>query len=321
MGEGKDVEEDATVTKEKGQQEPQKEKLKASENEYKTFDFNRLTTMSDEQMHRIQLIHEAFSKSATMALSAQLANDSVITVESIEQLSFDAYLESLTSPTCIVSVDMLPLHGYGILEVNSDIAFSFVDRKLGGEGEVPESQRPLTDLELAIAKKMVNLFLNDLSEAWTSILNVRFGLKKMETNPEMMTIIPLRELCLVTRFNVITGDAKGEMTFCLPYVNLEPIVSLLNSEQWNSKGTVHQSEEIKAAHTQNLLNVDVDFKAVLGDLQISMFDLLSLQQGDVLNLNHKVHDSIDLYVVGKKKFQGNPGLLGKNKGVSIQNNL
>ena len=59
---------------------------------------------------------------------------------------------------------------------------------------------------------------------------------------------------------------------------------------------------------ENLLRrVDVPIKAVLGKSQIAVSDFLMLQPGDIIRLDRRVDNELDVYVGMFKKFTAVPG--------------
>jgi flagellar motor switch protein FliM len=53
--------------------------------------------------------------------------------------------------------------------------------------------------------------------------------------------------------------------------------------------------------------VDVPVKAVLGKSIITVNDFVNIQPGDIIRLDSKVEDELDVYVGNIKKFSAVPG--------------
>ena len=58
-------------------------------------------------------------------------------------------------------------------------------------------------------------------------------------------------------------------------------------------------------------------KAVLGNSTISVNDFLGLQPGDIIRLDTKVDEELDIYVGSIKKFTALPGATGDNYAVRV----
>ena len=112
--------------------------------DFVTYDFGAVSHVPKEHAKTIELVHENFATSAAMSIATQLNTESTLSVESVEQQSFQECIQNFSSPTCCALLEMLPLNGYAVLNVSPEVVFSYVDKKLGGFGESPEAGRPLS---------------------------------------------------------------------------------------------------------------------------------------------------------------------------------
>ena len=297
-----------------------KKKEKKPQGKIRDYDFSNPNPIPEDQKKTITFLHENFAQKLKVSLSAFLRSEVDISLKSVEQLTFAQYTNSLNSPTCIMSYDMPPLSGYGVIEVNAIIAYAVINRMLGGDGSVPSQVRPFTDVELAILRRLVDMLLNELEETWKPVINMHFTPKEMYTNPSLVKIIPMKEVTLIITFNMKIADSSGLVTICIPYSNLEPIAFKLGSKQW-IKFSNKQSEDIQAAHQRNFLGLELETTAVLARFDMNMEDVLSLEKGDILDTGKKTKDPIILKIANRDKFEANPGLLGKHKALSIEKEL
>ena len=292
--------------------------MSEEEQTFEPYDFTAPSRIPQEQEKTIQLLHETFAEAAALRLSAYLNSEVTVTLDSVEQTTFQEYTSGLSSPTCMVTLDMHPLSGFSVMEINSVLMYGVIDKMLGGKGDDKGVKRPFTELELSISKKFFKIMLQELSHSWASVLAVSFSIKEFFTNPAGVRSIPTREVCLVVTLKMTIGGASGLATIAIPYVSLEPISGKLRNEQFNSRFRAKQPEEILAAHQRNFSSMEMDVKGILGTLPLTVEELLLLQEGDILDLGQKVNDTIDLYVANTPKFKATPGLVGKYKGAIIK---
>ncbi len=112
-------------------------------------------------------------------------------------------------------------------------------------------------------------------------------------------------------------DATGVITICIPYTNLEPISRKLGGAQWGRYGA-KQSDDVVRAHHENFKNLDFDVEALLGEINLTVSEVLALQEGDILDLGIRARLPLVMRVAGEEKFLVSPGLVGRYKGVKIQ---
>ena len=57
--------------------------------------------------------------------------------------------------------------------------------------------------------------------------------------------------------------------------------------------------------------------AYLGNTQITVKDLIHMKRGDVLQLDKRIDDLLEIEIGGSRKFFGRPGVSGKKKAIKI----
>ena len=122
----------------------------------KIYDFKRPDKFSKETLRTIQNLHETFARLTTTSLSAQLRSIAHVHVASVDQLTYEEFLRSIPSPTTLAVINMDPLKGNAILEIDPAITFSMIDRLFGGTGQGgTKVQRDLTDIEGSVMEGII----------------------------------------------------------------------------------------------------------------------------------------------------------------------
>ncbi len=311
-----------TTEEEVEQENEQATDTSSPEESVEAYDFKSPNRVPKEQQENLSLIFESYAHAITINLSAFLRSEAHAHLAEVEQVSFQEYLMSLSNPTCVATFDMQPLSGHGVIEVNAALVFTVIDKMLGGEGAPPTNQetRNFTDIEVSVARKLLNMLLTHLSQSWTHILTIAFGLKDTQTNPAFIRAISPREPCVTASIKMTVGETSGLMTICIPYATLEPIAGKLRNDQVN-KFKSKQPEDVMTAHRRNFNQMPFEVTALLGSLDISMEELLRLQEGDILDTGHRAKEPIEIRVAGQAKFLASPGLVGRHRGVTIQNEI
>ena len=67
-------------------------------------------------------------------------------------------------------MSLQPMDGVAALELNPAIAFTMIDRMLGGSGRRVSADRALTEIEQTVVDAVVKLILEQLSETWAAIV-------------------------------------------------------------------------------------------------------------------------------------------------------
>ena len=199
----------------------------------------------------------------------------------------------------------------------SKLGYAIVDRMLGGEGEPLDKVREFSEIELLIIERIMTACVQLLREPWTNVLDVHPRLERIETNSQFAQIISPSEMIAIVTISIKIGDVEGFMNICLPYITLEPVMDKLNTKFWYSN--MQERVEMEYADTIESLiaKAIVPVKAILGKSVISVNDFSGLQVGDIIRLNTKVNQELDVYVGDIKKFTALPGATGEDYAVRI----
>ncbi|MDR2601059.1 MAG: flagellar motor switch protein FliM [Spirochaetaceae bacterium] len=290
----------------------------------KIYDFKRPDKFSKEQIRTVQIMHETFARLTTTSLSANLRSMVHVHVASVDQLTYEEFIRSIPTPTTLAIINMDPLKGNAILEIDPTITFSIIDRLFGGTGEGTKTQHELTDIEQSVMEGIIIRILGNMREAWAQVIDLRPRLGQIDTNPQFAQIVPPTEMVVLVTLETKVGEIEGMMNFCIPYLTIEPIIGKLSAQFWYA--TARQGANIENLNIlkDKLVTVDVNVVAEIGKINIPVRDVLALQAGDMIRLNTvKVTDPFTVSIgggkknPGKTKFLCKPGVVGKKMAVQI----
>jgi flagellar motor switch protein FliM len=236
----------------------------------------------------------------------------------VDQLTYEEFIRSIPTPTTLAVINMDPLKGNAILEIDPAITFSIIERLFGGTGESTKSQHELTDIESAVMEGMIVRILGNMREAWAQVIDLRPRLGQIETNPQFAQIVPPTDMVVLVTLETKVGDVEGMMNFCIPYLTIEPIIGKLSAQFWYSSARRAATNENLNTLKEKLSTVEVDVVAEIGKINIPIKDVLSLRINDVVRLfNVRVGDPFSLNIGNKKKYLCRPGIVGKKVAVQI----
>jgi flagellar motor switch protein FliM len=280
--------------------------------EIRTYDFKRPERVSKDQMRALEALHEGFSRNFGAALSGYLRTIVEVSVANIEQLTFSEFIHALPNPTCFNLLSAKPLDGQMCLEISPLIIYPIIDRLLGGSSSdlfIP--QRPLTQIEWRLVKRLTDRALSNLSEAWTAITKISFELTETESNPQLVQIVPPNEVVVVIGFEIKMGNRAGTMSLCIPYNVIEPVMGKLSQQNWFTYAKKSATDGHMKAIQKNLEGAPLLVKCLLGHTSIKVDELLNLAPGDIIQLEKPSNAEMIVQVEGKNKFTG---LIGQFKG-------
>ena len=279
----------------------------AEEKPVKDYDFSRPTKFSKEHLRTLEIIFEHYGRLISTNLPVILRKNAQVTVASSETVTFSEFTNALSNPSILGIVAFEPLGGNIIIDLATNIAFSMIDRMLGGEGTPLDKTREFSDIEISILQKIMVMLTQLLRDPWKNVLEVSPVLTRLETNPQFAQIIAPGEMIAVVTLNIKIGDVEGFMNMCLPFITLEDVMDRLNTKFWYSTMQENKDEYAKENIEAMLKRVVIPVKAVLGTSKISVCDFMNLQVGDCIRLDAKVDSDMNIYVGNIKKFTALPG--------------
>lgn len=296
------------------------EEIKAEEEQkkVKTYDFKRPDKFSKDQIRTLYMIHENFGRLWNTYLSSTLRTLINVEVVSVEQFTYQEFVQSLANPSVISILAIPPLKGNVILEIDTGIAFAMIDRIFGGAGESSIKPRTLTEIEEAVVKRSLVKALENFRDAWLNVVAMSPRIERMEANPAFTQIVPPSDMVVIITMKVNVGEVEGFVNICMPYLVLEPVMNKLTTTFWvASSATKEQHPEQVKILERKVTHTRVPMIVKLGDISISIREFLNLNFGDVLQLDTMVEDELPVVIGSNPKFYCRPGTFGKRAAVQI----
>src|SRR5579863_5862020 len=289
----------------------------------KSFDFRfnkRLEKFSTNQLQTLRMLHDNFTRLVNNSLSVYLRTRVEATVTSIEQITYGDFIAGINVPSILAIFSMDPLPGSGSAQVDLNLVFSIIDRLLGGPGWFPQKLRDLTDIERTLMQRFMARMLNSYRESWNYLLTLSLKIEALDSNPQFIPrIIPLDQIVAYVSMELKIGDMSGVMNFCLPYLVMQSISQQLTEFQWSPSVMAGRgmTEEDIAQLTRNVERAGVEIQVELGQTMVSLRDLVSLREGDVVVFDKLTDEPLSAHVNDKEKFRVFPGINKDHLAVQV----
>ena len=280
------------------------------------YDFKRPNRVSKEQLRAFRGIHDKMARSLASQISSIMRSIVEIQLHSVDQMTYGEFLMSLPSPTSFNVFSMKPLDGSGILEINPSIAFSMVDRLLGGKGEPYETSREFTDIEMNLMDTILRIIMGILKEVWAPVVDMYPAVESKESSPNVVQIVAQNEIVVMVVMELVIGHSSGMMNICYPVIALESILNKLASRDFllsETSAKKSRNKELKAL----MGGARVHLNAFLGSAELALSELLALEKGDIVRLDRPADDKAIINADGKDRFIGKIGLKRFRKSIEI----
>ena len=287
------------------------------EKQVKNYDFARPSKFSKEHLRTLEIIFEHYGRLLSTELPAYLRKNVQVDVMNSEVVIYSEFSNALSNPVLLGVVNFTPLKGNVIIELGANLGYAIIDRLLGGEGTALEKNRDFSEIELSILERIFNICVNLLREPWKNVVNINPRLERIETNSQFAQIISPSETIAIITISIKIGEVSGLMNICLPFTFLETVMDKLNTKYWFSTMQDKDDNSYEAAIETLISKAQVPVKAILGKSTISVCDFANLQLGDIIKIDRKVEDELEVYVGDIRKFKALPGSFNDNYAVRI----
>ena len=181
-----------------------------------------------------------------------------------------------------------------------------------------EKAREFTEIELTIIEGILSVCTNLLVGPWANVQELEPTLERIETNSQFAQFVSPNEMTSIVTMNIKIGDVEGLMNICIPYTVVEPVIDKINTKYWYSTADVKSNEAYRELIEDTLNRAQIPVRAVMGRSAISVNDFIHLQVGDIIKVDTRLEDELDIFVGNLKKFSALPGAFNDAYAVKIK---
>ena len=291
---------------------------KEDERQVKDYNFARPSKFSKDHLRTLVFLFEHYARLLSTHLPIYLRRNVQVEVMHAEAATFQEFSNSLSNPVLLGVVNFAPLEGTIIVEMASSLGYTIVDLMLGGSGVPLDKPREFTEIELSIIQRIMMVCTNLLIEPWANVQKINPTLERIETNSQFAQFVSPNEMTSIVTMNIKVGDVEEVMNICIPYAVVEPVIDKINTKYWYSTAEIKDDDRYREFIEDNIHKAKIPVRAIMGRSAISVNDFIHLQPGDIIKINTKIEDELDVYVGNIKKFSALPGAYEDAYAVKIK---
>lgn len=275
------------------------------------YDLTKQDKVIRGKMPILEIIYQRFSGLFRTSLSNSLRKISTVSIVSTDLFKFQEFVSTLPVPTCMCIMKLNKLQGNALLVFESKLAYAIIDSYFGGTdrpyGRVEGKE--FTVIEISFMKKVMDLAIKDLEEAWAPIYKIDAQYLRTEVNPQFIGVMSPSDVIITTRLDIEFESISGSMMVMIPYSTIEPIKEKLNASFQRDNDIADSIWTLSM--NQHLNDISTTLVVKLGETSMSIGDLITLEKGDVIPLKQEVSEEISVEIHGIEKMKC---LMGNHKG-------
>ena len=167
------------------------------------------------QLAVVAAVYRSFSRSAAEFLSTLTRTSVQLRLESLQPLRWREMRSRCDLPAAIAGLVLDPLPGTALLVVDRPLAYSLIDRLLGGRGDPAVPARPLSEIERTVLQSGLAAALPELQQAWEPVCPVRPQLAYLERRTDRADLLAPATRLVCATLSAAVGSAAGIMQLAI----------------------------------------------------------------------------------------------------------
>ena len=283
------------------------------------YDFSSQDRIVRGRMPTLEIVNERFARHMRVSLFNMMRRTAEVSINGVQMIKIGEYVHTLFVPTRLNMVRFRPLKGTALITMEARLVFILVDNFFGGDGRYHAKieGREFTPTERRIIQMLLKLVFEDYKEAWAPVMDVGFEYLDSEVNPAMANIVSPTEVIVISSFHIELDGGGGDFHIALPYSMLEPIRELLDAGVQSDKEDTDM--RWSKALRDEIMDVPVEMIAKLAETEMSLREVMDLQEGDVIPL--EVPDDLTVLIEDLPTFHAKMGRSRDNVALKISDKI
>jgi flagellar motor switch protein FliM len=282
------------------------------------YDFLQPSRFSRAALDKLRSINENLAAQSAGFVSHFFRGNVKTQLASIDQMKWEHLIDEAGESLLAFVLTMAPLGHKGIAALDVAFASRALETMMGGKsGDDDEPGGDFSEVDVAVLRRFVAGFLAPLPELWERIGQFQVEIGPFVQDLGSLELFPSGEDFFQLCFLMQTGSGSGQIVLSVPF---EAVRQLPLEGEEEETGVPEAPEADRAAQEairENIGSVDVELTVLLGNADIKVSQLVNAAPGDVIMLDTRLGDPVQVAIGGKAKLRGFPGVASGKYAVKI----
>jgi flagellar motor switch protein FliM len=277
-------------------------------------DFTRPTKFTSEQERRLRRTLEAFCRTASTRLSAELRAPLELELLTSTQLTW-ANAHTQVPPNSLAAIfQVQPIDTRMLLVAESNLVLGAIELLLGGSVNAGVKDRRMTDIDIALGKHFFERVLAQLTMIWTDVAGLRLRLESVDAHMETAQMVSVSEPTLSLMMEARLQGTSATLALLVPWSAIAPVADLFGARE-ETKGT--QNDEDRTSVRRAVGNVEMTLRAEVAAVEMPIEEVLALREGDIVRLNARASAGVTLFADKVPVHTARPGRSGSRRAIQV----
>ncbi|PCJ29268.1 MAG: flagellar motor switch protein FliM [Rickettsiales bacterium] len=277
---------------------------------------------SYDKLPMLEIIFEKFIRKLSTAFRNFTSEPMNISISESTSMRFGNYFESLKNPSSIVVFKAVEWDNLGLLILENDMVFSFVDLLLGGkkntvQNKKEDKERILTSIEQGLARQIAELTLLELGQSFDQVTPTTFAFDRLEINPSFATIARPGDAIIVLKIKVEVDEQVKNLELVIPYKTIEPVKEQMQQIFLGDKfGADHEWEDMLS---DSIYGVELPIEVIINNKTSTVEEICKLKIGDTIVMDHAEDKDVIVRSGQIPIFTGKIGKVDNKVAINLKN--
>jgi flagellar motor switch protein FliM len=277
-------------------------------------DFTRPTKFTSDQERRLKRAMEAFCRTASQRMSAELRVPLELEMINATQLTWANAHAQIPSDSIASLIQVQPIDTRMLLSAEQGLLLGAIELLLGSTTTAHVKPRRFTDIDWALGRHFLERLLAQLSVIWTDVADLELQLQGLDQHLETAQMAPVSEPTLAMTMEARLEGMSATVALLLPWSAIAPVADRFASrEDMTGSQRPEDAESVRRAVSR----VEMTVRAEVAAVEMPIEQVLALREGDVLRLNAPAEAGVTLYADKVPVHQGKPGRSGSRRAVQV----
>jgi len=288
------------------------------ENAFKEYDFNEPTTVDKGLVNYIRFKHLPISKAFKAALFSRYRCECEVTLLEMEQIVSNTYLSKIDIPSVAFLFNQNSIGDWALMHFDMDFCVNIVEYLSGNKRLHSKlSRRPLTTIEQRVMHHVADMLMEEVRKVLASVLPIESAPITFISDFSGLRALSNKWIGLRVRYEISYLDKRNSFEVVYSYDHLEQVVDVPSKTVADEKDIDDRERVSRSRLEVSLKKTDIDMTALLGTTKMPLRRVLALKKDDIITLDQKITQPLDVQVSGKTKFTAYPGRRGYNYAMRI----
>ena len=277
------------------------------------YNFRNPGFLSHADLRQLGVLHQRYIQHLSARLSTFFRMECVLKITKFNSSTFSRFCESLGNPTHLTLFQVEPLRGVGIVEITPALGLTMADRLLGGKGRVSDTDRGLTEIEVALIEDAMQLIIVEWSQIWEEQQNAfRPQCLGHETSGRFLQTSASDAVFVIMTVEVTLGEICEQLQMGIPFSMIETMVRKMHVARQRGDDVRPKQIQWRAAYAGISVPVIAEWKI----REITLGEVVSMRAGDVIELPRELVAQTRIRLSNTEEFVGTVGM--QNGHVAVQ---